>query len=303
MKKNRIQIKKLEDYNKEFIKLYHSKSIRFRRNITKLKNCSLNYCIKLVKRKLYAKIGDIKIKIKTKTRDKQEFYYNFGNELNDTKVIVYACITNNYDVIKDPLYINDDTKYYLYKDDNTSNHSEIWKSKEIDYRKSLTNANRYYKFHPDIFEKEAEFAIYIDGTVKIISDVTTICSIARESKIGIAMHRHHVRDCVYQEAIACHCYGRGNKIKIDSLMKTYKNEGFPQKFGLCEATIIVYDLKNPLAKKIAHEWWENYMKSETKRDQLIFPYILWKNGFTMNDVGNLGNDLWNNPKFLIHGHE
>ena len=82
-----------------------------------------------------------------------------------------------------------------------------------------------------------------------------------------------------------------------------KKEGFPERFGLYEATVIVYDLNNPNAKEIAHKWWDMYFKSEANRDQIFFPYILWKTGFTIEDVGDLGNNIWENPKFILYGHD
>ena len=302
--KNIKQIKLLEMYNKEYLKLYHSKVVRFQRNMSKIKNNKLKDNIRLVKRKITAKIGDIKIKLNVKSANYEKTYYNFGKPLENIKIAVYACITNGYDTIKEPLYLENDTEYFLYTDDKyTSNKDSNWIQKKIDCSGYENEANRYYKFHPDLFEKNYDFAIYIDGNVRIISDVTTLCYIARKSKTGIAMHKHHNRDCVYQEGLACKYYKRGNLKEIQNKLLQFKKEGFPEKFGLCEATIIVYDLKNPLAKKIAHNWWEQYYQSGTKRDQIFFPYIIWKEKLLMLDVGDLGNNLWENPKFIITGHD
>lgn len=300
--KNENQIKAIEEFNKEYIKLYHSKKVRFFRNINRLKSCRLKDTIRLTRKKFLAKIGDIKIKKNIISRNYQPNYYNFGKPLENVKVAVYTCITNGYDYAKKPLYINDDTDYYLYTD-ILDNKNDIWKNKEIDCINYEKEANRYYKFHPEIFNKDYDYAIYIDGNVRIISDVTTICSIAKESKIGIAMHKHHARDCSYEEGKACKYYKRGNNEKIIEQLNLMKLDGFPERFGLCEATVIVYDLHNPYVKKITNKWWDMYIKSETKRDQIFFPYILWKMGFTIHDVGDLGNDIWNNPKFIIYGHD
>lgn len=300
--KNINQIKAIEEYNQEYLKLYHSKKVRLFRNIDRIKNNSLKDSMRLIKKKIFAKVGDIRIKKNVIMNKKEPFYYSFGSPIENTKVAVYTCITNGYDNPKKPLYLGTDTDYYLYTD-LPEYKDEIWKYKKIDCVGFEKEANRYYKFHPNIFDSEYEFAIYIDGNVKIISDVTMLCSIARHSKTGIAMHKHHARDCVYEEGKACKYYKRGNSKNIQEQLELMKKEEFPERFGLFEATIIVYDLKNPNSRKITEEWWNRYYNSNTKRDQIFFPYIIWKMGLKINDVGILGNNLWNNPKFIIYGHD
>ena len=41
------------------------------------------------------------------------------------------------------------------------------------------------------------------------------------------------------------------------------------------------------------------MLSGSGRDQLALPYIIWKLGYHMSDIGSLGNNLFLNPKFRI----
>lgn len=299
--KNIFQIKKNEELYKDYIKMYHSKQVRLIRNYQRLKKLSFKNKIRLINKKITAKIGDYKINRLLKPKMIKKPYYNFGNPMENVKVAVYSCITNNYDIIKQPLYVGKDTSYHIFTDNHIKN-CEIWQEHLIDNKDFLNEANRYFKLNPfNVFENY-DYAIYIDGNVKVLSDVTTICSIASNSCIGIAMHRHHSRNCAYDEVIACKYYKRGNLKKINTQISKYKYEGFPKAFGLCEATIIVYDLSNSIAKSISNQWWNEYIDSESKRDQISFPYILWKNGYSIEDVGDLGNDIMGNPKFLVTGH-
>ena len=295
------QIIAVENYNKEHIKLYHSKSSRLLRNINTIRNGSLKDAIRLMRKRIITIIGDIKIKNNILSKEPTQHYYEEGTPIENIKVAVYTCITGGYDNAKPPVYVGKDTDYFVYTDSKMVN-SSIWKSRQIDYSDFSQNANRYYKFHPFEYFSDYDYAIYIDGNVQIVTDVTTLCSIAHNCKSGIAMHAHHSRDCAYQEAKACHYYKRGNKENIEAQIARFKKEGFPERFGLYEATIIVYDLTNLLAKKIAIDWWNEYIDSNTKRDQISFPYIIWKNNLSIDDVGCLGNNLWDNPKFVIYGH-
>lgn len=299
--KNVNQILRNEAFFKEYITLYHSPIVRAIRNINRLNKVNLHEGYRLVKKKILAKIGDIKIKRNVKSIRSYSSYYNVGEPVDNLKIAVYGCITNNYDTIKEPLYVGGDTTYYVFTD-KLSEVNGVWHEKLLDCGMYANEANRYYKFHPFDLFSDYDFAIYIDGNVRILSDVSTICSIAAKAKTGIAMHRHHERECAYQEALACKYYKRGNYKRILEQISRFRDDGFPEDFGLCEATIIVYDLKNPTAKVITEQWWKEYLQSCTKRDQISFPYVLWQNGFGINDVGDLGNNLMENPKFLITGH-
>lgn len=295
------QIISNEKLYKEYITLYHLPIVRLIRNIKRMKNASAKDKYRLFKKKLQSKIGTKQIKKNVKSIKNYKPYYNFGEPIENIKIAVYGCITGGYDVVKQPVYVGDDTTYHIFTD-KISTTAGVWQEHMLDCGENANEANRYYKFHPFETFGDYDFAIYTDGNVKVLSDVSTICSIARKSKTGIAMHRHHARECAYQEALACKYYKRGNFDKIMEQLQKFRIEGFPEDFGLCEATIIVYDLKNPNAEKIAKQWWEEYIRSDTKRDQISFPYVLWKNGFKIDDVGDLGNDLMGNPKFLVIGH-
>ena len=139
----------------------------------------------------------------------------------------------------------------------------------------------------------------MDGNVQVVSDLTALTEIAKCSKIGIAMHKHPARKCAYVEAQVCIASKRGNADAIKKQMERYRKEGFPENFGFCEATVIATDLRNPNAKQIMECWWNEFCNTGSGRDQLSFPYVLWKNGFSINDVGLLGNNILFNPKFRI----
>ena len=37
------------------------------------------------------------------------------------------------------------------------------------------------------------------------------------------------------------------------------------------------------------EWWDEYIKF-SKRDQLSLPYVMWKNGYSFNDVKKIDEE-------------
>lgn len=233
-------------------------------------------------------------------------YYDEGEKpVSGVRVVVYTCITRGYDGLKNPIYCNSAVDYICFSDSTIKNNVDWIVRDTADFSNDSTGnyINRYYKMHPfEMFSGKYEFAIYIDGNVQTVGDMSYLCNIAKKGKTGIAMHLHPLRSCVYKEAEACLAFHKGNKTKIEELMLRYKKEGFPEKYGLPEATIIVVDLQNKNAKTIMDAWWEEFCNNRTGRDQLAFPYVLWKLGYEVSDIGCLGNSKKNNPMFRFEEH-
>ena len=237
----------------------------------------------------------------------EKVFYATGLPVEGKKGVVYTCVTGGYDKLRDPLLINNNLDYIAFSDRKPNSVKEsVWKYQSLPQESNCNRwknyANRYCKMHPFELFPEYDYAIYVDGNVEIVSDITALYNVAHESKLGIAMHSHNLRQCIYDEAEVCKAYGKGNVEDINTQVNKYKTEHFPTRFGMMEATIIVTDLKNEKAERIFNDWWNEFLLTPSKRDQLSFPYIIWKNEFTISDLGCLGNDEYMNPKFRIYRH-
>jgi hypothetical protein len=162
-------------------------------------------------------------------------------------------------------------------------------------------ANRYVKFHPKELFPNYDYAIYIDGNVKVVADVRRL---AKSTQVlsGIAMFNHCLRDCLYEEAEACSHYGKGNRRYIAEQVKKYRSQKFPPHFGLKEATVIFSDLNNANSSKFFKKWWNELCESKSMRDQLAFPYSVWSEGFDMSSIGSLGENVYLNRFFRVYSH-
>lgn len=231
--------------------------------------------------------------------------YQYGEYPNDEiRIMVYTCITGGYDKPLSPVFNIPNTDYILLTDEiNTK--IEGWQIKAIpDEIKQLgdgTLINRYFKMHPSVVGKDYDYAIYIDGNIQVMSNIRNIIN-AVSSATGLAIHRHPARNCIYDETQACKIQKKGNQAYLNRQVEIYQKEGFPSKFGLLECTIIVSDLHNYKSVDILDKWWMEFCNSESKRDQISLPYVIWKNGFTIDDIGNLGYNLRINPKFKYVQH-
>lgn len=225
----------------------------------------------------------------------------------NTKIAVYTCVTGNYDNIHTPLVKLENVDYYLLVDDydKYKQYSSSFIVKQLPkevINKGNILANRYAKFHPLDFFDDYDYSIYIDGGVRVVSDLRKIVSVCKE-KTGLAMYRHSNRDDVYDEADVCLLLNRGNKDLIKKQIDRYRKEGFPSSYGLFEATLIASDLKNKNSKLLLDAWWEELIDSGSLRDQLALPYVLWKNNLSANDVGYLGNNVYDNYALDFYLHK
>ena len=230
-------------------------------------------------------------------------YYPKINSDKKPKIVVYTCIIGGYDRLIDPLLHFENVDFCVYLD-KEQDEIKDWKMMQLPEKVSQENnilANRYLKFHPHELFQEYDYSIYIDGNIQSIGDFTDFIYSVND-KTGLSLHRHQFRNCIFNEIEVCKLLKKGNYDKLKKQVKRYENDGFPKKFGMLECNVIVADLKNNNAKTILEDWWNEFKASESLRDQISLPYVLWKNGYTIKDVGSLGNNVYRNPKIRIFPH-
>lgn len=225
------------------------------------------------------------------------------SNLKNKKIVVYTCITGDYDEIEEPLYCSENVKYVLFTN-NKKIKSKKWTIVYLENKEKFNNVllNRYVKMHPFEFFKDYDYSIYIDGNIKIYSDLS--CYINRiNQEFGFAFNIHSCRNKLSSEIAACKILKKGNIEKLKKQIDRYYSDGMPDDYGLLEANVILYDLKSKLAKNIFENWWNEFKTSESGRDQIALPYVLYKNNILIKSVGTLGNNVRLDPKIEIKSHK
>lgn len=229
-------------------------------------------------------------------------YKSKGKKING-KVAVYTSIFGNYDSLIEPLYKSENCDYFAITDQNIPQDS-VWKKYDIskvagfdkmdDYHKS-----KFCKMFPHVLFPEYEYSIWVDGNVQIVADLLPL--VDRTTDSCMATFKNPLHDCIYTEANYVICQ---NNVKVKQVLdqiNAYKEMGFPKKFGMREFSIIVREHNNPECKKLMNDWWEQ-VNTYTMRDQLSFPYVLWKNGKNIDFVQLLGENWRWNPRFIWFSH-
>ena len=241
---------------------------------------------KLERRFKYGKINVAK-DLTTAINERKNCLY-FSTE----RIAVYTAVSGKYDNITEPLYIPDNCDFYAITDfeiaeDSKWNRIDMNSFQEI---KGLDNIskNRYFKFFPHKIFKNYRYSIYIDGNFTIVSDLTE--HINRISKIGLSMFIHSKRTCVYDEIKTCITLKKESKQKLERYREYLESNNFPHDYGLLECGIIVRDHYSEICRRIMQEWWDIFVEF-IHRDQVILPYVLFKNSIKVEEVGTLGRNV------------
>lgn len=208
------------------------------------------------------------------------------------RVAIYTSIFGQYDnLIEDQIKL-DGFDYICFTDaDIRSSTWKVVKSTPI-YKDPNRNAKKY-KVLPHRYLKDYDYSIWIDGNIKVVGDVTKAID---ESVYRVYDHNQTLldpRDCLYEEANAIFTLGYNNTMRnpekgilnykdnpyiIEKQINRYKSEGYPKNNGLATNPIIFRRHNDKKVIDLMESWWEE-IKYNSRRDQLSFDYVCWKNNF------------------------
>jgi len=211
-----------------------------------------------------------------------------------SKIIVYSANIGKYDKFREPTIVDPNIEYYLFTDD-TSIKSNVWNI--INYKfedKTLDNKkkSRVIKCNPHLILPEHDISIWIDANFLPLFDnaVKLLESIKFLDK-NIMIYQHRDRKCLYQEAKVVKAMNYDIPEIIDNQMARYKEDGFPENYGLFESGFVIR--KNNNAVNEFNELWWDEIKNNSSRDQLSQMYASWKTNVTIDRI-MVGTDVFTN---------
>lgn len=222
------------------------------------------------------------------------------------EIVVYTAILGDYDDLKNEEVKIPGCDFICFTDDHNlrSNLFNIVLCKRM-YR-DQTRDNRLYKILPHKFLKNYEYSLYIDGSV-LVKTKNIIGLVKKYLKYSnLAVFSHPERDCIYDEAVACIKAKKDKKYIIEKQIRRYKKEGYPEHNGLTENTILLRRHNAPDIISLGEAWWKE-VDSFSKRDQLSFNYVAWRNKFNFTIMDGFLWDVerlkYNNRFFKVESHK
>ncbi len=212
------------------------------------------------------------------------------NYFSEHRIAVYTCIIGAYDKFLEPKIKPDNIDYYAITDQSLAVNS-AWCLFDVSHIKkkqpslSAIEQNRWYKMHPHLLFPDYEYSIYLDGNITPMSDLTEL--INRIGPYPIATHCHYTRNCVYQEARVVLQLGKDTPEHIEKHLLFLQEQGMPKDYGLADCSVIARKHHDTFCISLMEQWWKEFLLY-SRRDQLSFPYVLFKNGLTIANVATLG---------------
>ena len=141
---------------------------------------------------------------------------------------------------------------------------------------------KYVKIMAHRMLPDADWAIWFDAAV--VFKTGRLTNIVRQAgEALIAIHRHAVRSCVYDEAETCMQAGLDDPHRIDAQMTRYREAGHPRGAGLWENGILVRRLSDPRMVALNEAWWSEILQGSV-RDQLSLPVMLNRLGLAVQPL-------------------
>ena len=195
--------------------------------------------------------------------------------MND--IIVYTAITEGYDHLKIPKP-SQGIDYVCFTDDQFE--SKIWQFKSINlpHIDDPTRKARYLKLHPHLLFPNHRWSIWVDGSLSIHGDLSTLVTeVAEHANFGV--YSHAKRNCIYHAAANCIDKQKDCPTIIQKQMNYYQSINYPANNGLVSSGVLVRSHHDQTIINLMNQWWHE-IKCFSRRDQLSFNYICWKNNFT-----------------------
>ena len=193
------------------------------------------------------------------------------------KIAIYTVLTGGYENLMQPLVCNEHFDFVCFSNDIFQDQVGVWQIKKFAGRfpnKQLES--RYPKMHPWIILSEYEYSVYMDANIRIVSQ-NFYHLILQKIKTGVQISgiKHPFRNCLYLEGYEVISYGLENFRTVIHEMRFIHQEGFPRRFGMYEANIILRKHADEKIQKQCELWWK-MINRYSKRDQLSYSYTLWK---------------------------
>lgn len=286
----------IKKINQDYLTIINSKEYKLGNIITNICNGIKAADIRQVSKNLKLLLQGVRLqKYSMKSQVAGSKQVN-NHDCPNGKTAVYTALFGGYDQIYEPVIKDENCDYFIFTDQNISDIS-IWKKLELsDSEQSIlehltnTEKNRYFKMLGYKKFNDYEYSIYLDANLEIYGVLANL-TVYADNPFGLALYSHPARDCIYNEAKACVILGKATKKDVETQMKIYQDFGMPTHYGMCECNVIVRKIANKKCFFLMKEWWTEFEQNSVKRDQLIFPYILWKNQIKINEIGCLGKDI------------
>lgn len=194
-------------------------------------------------------------------------------------IAVYTCISGKYDNLL-PIYETSDKIDFICFADSYKKDISPWKLSPLQSPQILTNGHYINRFHK-IFSKKIlsnyRYSIYIDGNIEYKNNFYSLAEAFIDTKCAIGAFKHPDMRNLYEEKDACIKFKKFNKYDLqryDDQLTDYKRSGYDLSKSISANYLIIKD-HSFLIDQAMSLWW-SHLFEYTRRDQMSFNYLMWK---------------------------
>ena len=198
--------------------------------------------------------------------------------INNSKKVIYTCITGGYDTPTDNFIKKEGYSYILFSDVPIK--TNCWKNVVVNFEGAKLNnvkRQRWIKTHPHKMLSDYDVSVWIDSNTSIDDK---LYKYIEENIVNVVTFKNHPnRDCIYEEIKEVVLRSKETQLMGSSLYDLYKSKGFPEHYGLFETNVIIRQHNNKRVKELMESWWNDIMVN-SHRDQLSLNYVIWRDGYS-----------------------
>jgi hypothetical protein len=222
------------------------------------------------------------------------------------KKVVYTAIYGDKDVLKNPIYKNENFDYVCFTD-NKNIKSDFW---TVIYKegsnKDPVRSAKLFKAMPHLELKEYDISLWVDANFLIKGDLNSFlekCNQLEDASMLLFQHDQG-RNCIYDEGLIILQHKKDNPLLVQKQMEKYEKENYPTQRGLSANSIMLRKHNKKEIIKLSDMWWDE-ISNFSRRDQLSLYYCIWKLDVKHYLLKYPNIDIRNNEWFqwLPHNYE
>lgn len=217
------------------------------------------------------------------------------------KRLVYTAVFNGYDRVYPPVVPENGVDYVIVTDEETTS-APGWRTVKVDTSRFKTpkEANLYHRALIHRILPGYDASLYVDGNIRLLGPSLPLFEELIARGAAVMMHRHPLRSSVAEEILDV---VDNNKIVDYQLVKNelddYCRDGFPDNVGMGETGVMLKNHHHQDLDSSMELWWKLFKKYST-RDQISFPYVVWK--FNLDIIWISTSFRQPNPYFALYPH-
>ncbi len=184
--------------------------------------------------------------------------------------IVYTAIFGEYDQLRE-IKLEEGWRAICFTNQDIK--SDSWEIRKKDFRPKL---HRDIKIRPHHHLPKYEKCVWVDGNLELVIPLSQLVG----NKEGFWLMTHPDRNCLFKEAARCAELKKDDHDILFKQIEKYSQEGYPVENGLSATGCLIRDWDTDIIN-FCELWWDE-VRELSVRDQISFPYVVWKTGLKFN---------------------